>query len=83
MHSKDGNRVSKKVKTHIKVAQNNKRHSDFKSTKNLMVDLVETNNPDLLCIGEANLNKTDQSSFKDLMTLTSRQNTLRIKKTHD
>ena len=64
MHSKDGNRVSKKVKTHIKVAQINKGHSNFKSTKNLMVDLVEANIPNTLCMGEANVKKTDHGNFK-------------------
>ena len=66
-HAKNGNRVVMKSKSHLKYMAINKGNSNFKTNKNLMINLVNTRSPDILVISEANLevdNNTLDIDFK-------------------
>ena len=54
-HAKNGNRLQTKTKSHLKYMAINKGNSNFKTNKNLMINLVNKRSPDILVISEANL----------------------------
>ena len=54
-HAKNGNRLETKTKSHLKYMAINKGNSNFKTNKNLMINLVNKRSPDVLVISEANL----------------------------
>ena len=54
-HAKNGNRHVSKTKSHLKYMAINKGNSNFRTNKNLMINLVNSRSPDILVISEANL----------------------------
>ena len=66
MHAKNGNRVKEKTKNHIKAMAINKGSSNLNTYKNLMINTINSNRPDVLVVSEANLKKT----MKPLLLIT-------------
>ena len=69
MHARNGNRANnKKQKCHIKTLIVNKGSSNYSTNKNVLINLVETEKPDIMIVSEANLeidNKTLDIDFKN------------------
>ena len=56
MHTKNGNKSNQaKNKSHIKMMIVNKGHSNYSTNKNILVNLVANDKPDILVILESNL----------------------------
>ena len=61
MHSKNGNRNKNKNKTHLKLLIVNKGNSNYCTNKNIMINLVETEQPDIMVVSEANLERENNN----------------------
>ena len=62
MHYKNGNRDNKiKNKTHLKLLIVNKGNSNYSTNKNIMINLVETEQPDIMVVSEANLERNNKN----------------------
>ena len=71
MHAKNGNKKQvEKTKAHIKLGQLNKGHSNFSTSKDLIVDHIEKEKPDVLTLGEANIKSDEPNLTKDFKDYT-------------
>ena len=65
MHSANGNRAAK-IRSHLKIQQINKGHSNFSTKLNNILSLIEKEKPDILTISEANIEVDHPSLMNNL-----------------
>ena len=65
MHAMYGNRKVTKIKSHQKMGQINKGHSNFSTHKELIIDLVNKNDFDILIVGKANFSEIEKDLHID------------------
>ena len=65
MHAKFGNK-STKIKKHITIGQLNKGLSNYSTSKDLVVSHILKESPDILTLGEANINANEPNINKDI-----------------